>query len=50
VVLGPLLTVDAAGEKIAGPTPEIAAKANANLLIKRTGRKGFTVPTYAGRA
>jgi predicted Zn-dependent protease len=49
VVLGPLLTIDAAGERIAGPTPEIAAKANANLLIKRTGRKGFTVPTYAGR-
>jgi predicted dehydrogenase len=50
MVLGPLLTIDAAAERIAGPTPEIAAKANANLLIKRTGRKGFTVPTYAGRA
>lgn len=49
VVLGPLLTIDAAGERLVGPTPELAAKANSNLLVKRTGRKGFAVPTYAGR-
>lgn len=43
-VLGPLLTIDGAKEKVSGPDSAIAAAANQSLLMKRQGRAPFLVP------
>lgn len=46
IVSGPLLEIDNATERFAGANKVLSDKANSSLLMKRTGRKGFTIPEF----
>lgn len=46
IVTGPLLEIDRDAERIAGPNKALVDRANASLIMKRTGRKGFTIPEF----
>lgn len=46
IVSGPLLEIDNATERFVGSNRVVADKANSSLLLKRIGRKGFTIPEY----
>lgn len=46
IVTGPLLEIDPGAERFVGKNKALVAKANASILMKRTGRKGFTIPEF----
>ena len=50
IVSGPLLEIDNAAERFVGSNQTVVDKANSSILMKRVGRKGFTIPEFKTHA